>query len=187
MSLSNKNRNFLTYIVLICLLIGVDQISKALVCKYIKIWDIGPAFFDGFIKIIHVRNKAAGFGLGSNLTGFLRIFFIFIVPIALMALLLYSLYESEKYKLNTKLSKVSVCLIVAGGLGNLIDRIFRPRGVVDFIDIQFFPGVFSNDRWPTFNLADSMVVIGAILIVISSIIEAVKERKSSREVAKKKS
>lgn len=57
-------------------------------------------------------------------------------------------------------------LILGGGVGNIIDRIFRPLGVVDFIDVRFY-GLFGLERWPTFNIADSAIVVGGILLIIS--------------------
>jgi signal peptidase II len=56
--------------------------------------------------------------------------------------------------------------IIGGGVGNLIDRVFRPEGVVDFIDVRFF-GLFGLDRWPTFNVADSSVVVCGALLAAS--------------------
>ena len=62
-----------------------------------------------------------------------------------------------------------ICGIVGGGMGNLIDRFFRPAGVVDFIDVRFF-GILGMDRWPTFNIADMSVVVCGILLLLSFII-----------------
>ena len=70
--------------------------------------------------------------------------------------------------------------IVGGGFGNLIDRFFRAEGVVDFIDVKFY-GLFGMERWPTFNVADSAVVVCGLLLVISFIITSVKESKTSKE------
>ena len=58
---------------------------------------------------------------------------------------------------------------MGGGLGNYGDRIFRPQGVVDFLDFKFY-GIFGMERWPTFNVADMTVVIAAILLFISFLI-----------------
>ena len=69
--------------------------------------------------------------------------------------------------------------IVGGGLGNLIDRFFRAEGVVDFIDIKFF-GLFGLDRWPTFNVADSAVVVCGFMLVISFIVTSIKEAKENK-------
>ena len=56
--------------------------------------------------------------------------------------------------------------ICGGGFGNLIDRFFRSEGVIDFIDVKFY-GLFGLERWPTFNIADSAVVVCGILLLIS--------------------
>ncbi|WP_210380123.1 signal peptidase II, partial [Borreliella garinii] len=50
------------------------------------------------------------------------------------------------------IARTSFLLIFSGGVGNIIDRLFRPSGVVDFLDFKFF-GIFGLDRWPTFNFA----------------------------------
>ena len=60
-------------------------------------------------------------------------------------------------------------VLVGGGLGNYVDRIFRPAGVVDFLDFKFY-GIFGLERWPTFNVADMTVVISGILLFISFLI-----------------
>ena len=70
--------------------------------------------------------------------------------------------------------------IAGGGFGNLIDRFFRAEGVVDFIDVKFY-GLFGMERWPTFNVADSAVVVCGILLIISFIVTSIKESKSSKE------
>ena len=62
-----------------------------------------------------------------------------------------------------------LCGIVGGGLGNVIDRVFRPEGVVDFVSVKFY-GLFGFQRWPTFNVADSSVVVCALLLVISTLV-----------------
>jgi signal peptidase II len=56
--------------------------------------------------------------------------------------------------------------ILGGGIGNLIDRIFRSEGVVDFISIKFY-GFLGFERWPTFNIADSSVVVCCLLLFIT--------------------
>ena len=63
--------------------------------------------------------------------------------------------------------------------GNIIDRIFRPQGVVDFIDVKFF-GIFGLERWPTFNVADASIVVCGIILIVSFFltIRNVEETKS---------
>ena len=54
--------------------------------------------------------------------------------------------------------------ITGGGIANCLDRFFRPGGVIDFIDIKFY-GILGLERYPTFNIADSSVVVGGLLLV----------------------
>ena len=169
MVISEKTKNFLKYFLIVFAVIALDQITKGLIIWKLPIWTEGPTLIGkDFLRLIHIRNKAAGFGLGSNLGGFARAVFIYIIPCALMGYLTYLLYNGEKVGITTKLAKLSFCLIIGGGIGNLIDRIFRPQGVVDFIDVKFY-GIFGWERWPAFNMADSCVVVGAILLVIATV------------------
>ena len=70
--------------------------------------------------------------------------------------------------------------IVGGGLGNLVDRFFRKEGVVDFIDVKFY-GLFGLERWPTFNVADSAVVVCGILLIISFIALTIQDERKKKE------
>ncbi len=54
---------------------------------------------------------------------------------------------------------------MGGGIGNLIDRIFRSLRVVDFISVKFY-GIFGLERWPTFNIADASLVVSGILLAV---------------------
>ena len=56
--------------------------------------------------------------------------------------------------------------VFGGGLANMVDRVFRPQGVVDFVDVKFY-GLFGMERYPTFNVADSSVVVAGILLLVS--------------------
>ena len=76
----------------------------------------------------------------------------------------------------TKLQNWVIMGILGGGIGNLIDRIFRAEGVVDFIDVKFY-GLFGLERWPTFNIADSAIIVCGAILIISFIISICKEKK----------
>jgi signal peptidase II len=65
--------------------------------------------------------------------------------------------------------------ILGGGLGNLIDRIFRPEGVVDYLSFKFY-GMFGLERFPAFNVADSSIVVSGILLVILFILQERRNR-----------
>ncbi len=136
------------------LLVGVDQLTKNLTVTYLKGADpliLIPGVFD----FTYVENRGAAFGM---MEGFRWGFVIFtgIVMAALLALLLFGNYR------RFRLFNISVILIVAGGIGNLIDRIANGF-VVDML--HFHIDAISFD-FPVFNFADCCVVIGAILLLI---------------------
>ena len=82
-----------------------------------------------------------------------------------------------KYGKNSKLLIWAVSLVVSGGIGNLIDRVFRGGKVVDFLHFEFFPS------FPIFNIADIAVVMGAGLLILYFIVDTVKESKKNKEKA----
>ena len=169
-----ENRRFLPFVLTIVLVV-IDQISKALVMKYIPLNTIWKKFLGDFLYICHVRNTGAAFSLGAGSSVFLRILVFIILPAALMAFMCY-LIASKKSPLSNA-QKWFVAGIAGGGIGTLIDRIFRfDEGVVDFISVKFY-GIFGLERWPTFNISDSCVVVFVILFAISVIFSKDKEKK----------
>lgn len=150
-------------IILSLIIIIADQISKALIANSIALNTIGKSFFNGIFRIIHVRNLGIAFSLGTAAPEILRIFLFIVLPLAVLSL--FAVYYFKTNELS-RIQRWACALILGGGFGNLIDRIFRPLGVVDFLDFKFY-GIFGLERWPTFNVADSSVVVGATLLVIS--------------------
>ena len=108
-----------------------------------------------------------------------RIFLFSLIPLIVIGIVIAIYFRNNTW---TKLQRWAIMGIVGGGLGNLIDRFFRAEGVVDFIDVKFF-GLFGLERWPTFNVADSAVVVCGIILVISFIITYVKESKNGHDAA----
>lgn len=149
----------------------VDQISKLIIVNSIPIHTIGKSFFGGILRIIHTRNLAIAFSIGNNLPGGVRYIMFTILPIAILIGLLVYYLKGDDF---TNIQRWAVAGILGGGIGNLTDRVFRPLGVVDFIDVKFY-GIFGLERWPTFNVADSMVVVSGLLLLISFIFEDLKK------------
>lgn len=151
----------------------VDQITKALVVWKIPENTMWKSFFGDFLRIVHVRNNAIAFSLGSGFPMFLKIVLFIIVPLVFMGFLAYYVFRDEREL--TRLQKYLVAGIIGGGIGNLIDRIFRGMSVVDFISTSNY-GWFGMERFPTYNIADASVVVCVILIILS-LIFAKKEEK----------
>ena len=166
-------------ITLAVVVIVLDQITKMLVVRHIPLYTIGTQFFGDFLRIIHVANTGVAFSVGASWSETARRFLFSLIPLIVIGIVIAIYFRNNTW---TKLQRWSIMGIVGGGLGNLIDRFFRAEGVVDFIDVKFF-GLFGLERWPTFNVADSAVVVCGIILVISFIITYVKESKNGHDAA----
>ena len=146
------------------LIIFADQVSKALVVAYIPENTVKSSFFNDFLWIVHVRNTAVAFSLGESFAMPLKILLFIAVPVLLIAVISYYIVKDEKE--FSPFDKYMLAGFVGGGIGNLIDRIFRSMSVVDFISTNNY-GLFGMERFPTYNIADASVVICMILLLIS--------------------
>lgn len=151
---------------LTALIVLADQLSKAWIVENIPENTIGYSFFNGFLEIIHVRNDAIAFSLGSSLDVPVKIVFFIVLPIILMVLVIYAILSAKFNDEFTYFQRWCLAGIAGGGIGNLIDRVFRQLRVVDFISTDMY-GFLGFDRFPTYNVADSAVVISVILLFLS--------------------
>ncbi len=168
-------------LVLTVVVIVLDQITKMLINRYLplgpgELVKIGPSFIGDFIRIIHVNNPGVAFSFGSSWPLFLRRIMFSLVPIVVLVVVLVVYFRNDDF---TKVQRWAITGIVGGGFGNIIDRLFRADGVIDFIDVKFF-GIFGMERWPTFNVADSAVVVCGIMLIVSFIVMIVKDSKSKK-------
>jgi signal peptidase II len=147
-------------------IIALDQISKALVAAFVTPGTIAFSAFGDFFWIVRQQNLGMAFSLLDRLPEFSRGLVLIVLPLILVAAVLVFYFASSE---PTAFQRWVLCGIVGGGIGNVIDRIFRPQGVVDFLSFKFY-GLFGYERWPTFNLADASVVVCAVLLVVSTII-----------------
>ncbi len=152
-------------ITLTVVVIVLDQITKMLVVNNIPPYTIGAQFFGDFLRIIHVSNTGVAFSVGATWSETMRRFLFALLPLIVIGIVLAVYFRNKDWN---KLQRWAIMGIVGGGFGNLIDRFFRAEGVVDFIDVKFY-GLFGMERWPTFNVADSAVVVCGILLIISFI------------------
>ena len=140
------------------IIIGLDQLSKYLVRANMSLRESIPE--EGFFRFTYETNTGGVFGFFSNQTFLITVAAI----IAVVVILLYSRHKMAQ----SMLVKVSLGMILGGSIGNLIDRV-RLGAVTDFIDVG---------AWPVFNLADSAIDVGVMLLIIYVLI---KMRKDSRE------
>ncbi|MCD6098144.1 signal peptidase II [bacterium] len=142
----------------------LDQITKVLVRNSIPP-NVTRRVLGDFFSISNVRNRGGAFGtqLGSS---------YFYIAVSIAAIALIFLYHI-KSKRSSTLVDVSLMLILGGALGNLSDRIALGY-VTDFLDFGI-----GELRWPAFNVADSSITIGVILLLLSNFIE--KDEKDRTE------
>ena len=130
----------------------LDQITKYVIQTHVRIND-SITVIPGFFNITHVRNKGAAFGILSTLPEFWRsAFFITVTLVAVAAI------SALIMKTHERLLVYAFSLIAGGAIGNVVDRI-RYGEVVDFI--QWY---VKSYYWPSFNVADSAISIGVVLL-----------------------
>ncbi|WP_027728187.1 signal peptidase II [Treponema sp. C6A8] len=161
--MTKELKNKLIPLSLALLVIILDQITKALIVANIPPYTIGAQFFGDFLRIIHVANKGVAFSLGAGWGQSLRQIVFSLMPLLVVIIVIRVYFRNKDF---TQLQRWTIMGIAGGGLGNIIDRIFRSEGVIDFIDVKFY-GLFGLQRWPTFNVADAAVVVCGILLFAS--------------------
>ncbi len=155
MNVNSRSRNILFPGVAVLIVI-IDQLTKSWVRTNLL---PGTAWSEVWhVRIAHVQNSGSAFGMFTNQTFLLTIVAIIGV---LFILAVYRRFAS------TTLSTVSLSLILGGATGNLIDRL-RLGYVTDFIDVRLWDRVY----WPAFNVADSCISVGAILLLASVFLSA---------------
>jgi signal peptidase II len=146
------------------LIILADQAVKSYIAvKWPQNGTLIADFFNGFLQIYHVRNKAIAFSLGRNIPDAVKPVLFIVLPILVLVFLCRYYLKSDEF---AGIQRWAVAGIIGGGAGNIIDRIFRPDGVVDFISVKFY-GFLGMERWPTFNIADACVVVSCILLFLT--------------------
>jgi signal peptidase II len=152
-----KRRNYPLMICPALLIILADQISKFAVMRCLQVHESVPVI-TGFFDLVHVRNKGMAFGFLNRPDinfGFYMLVAASIGAIVLLTVWFINLKKSDNFTVLT------LSLILGGAVGNLIDRL-RFREVVDFLDIYI-----GQYHWPAFNVADSAITIGALLLAIT--------------------
>jgi len=159
----NKKERLLPFVLTACI-VAADQLIKLWISANVTQNTIGYRLFGGdFLRIIHVRNNAIAFSMGSGFPNVVRLILFVVVPLILIGFLLFYVIRSNEF---TPYQRWLIAGAAGGGLGNLIDRIFRSSWVIDYIDVKFY-GLFGMERFPTFNLADSSIVVCGILLIIT--------------------
>ena len=168
-------KRYLPFILTAAIII-LDQISKAVIVHFIPEGSVALRLFGDFLWICHVRNDAVAFSFGADFPLWVKYIFFIGLPLVLMVVLSWCVVSRRSDSEITPLQKWCLAGIVGGGIGNLIDRIFRSLRVVDWIS-TYNGGLFGMERFPTYNIADAAVVISVIILIVSLF---VSERRKSK-------
>lgn len=157
------------FLAIAVLVVALDQVSKEWIRTSIPLGDSLPPI--GNLTIVHVQNTGAAFGLFTD-----QAFLLSIVAVAGLVVVLLFFRYLEQLGLA---GGIALSLIFAGALGNLIDRL-RIGYVTDFIYVK----LWDNYYWPAFNVADSAITTGAILLAIVALLALRKKHVPGPEAGK---
>ena len=145
-------------------LVALDQIIKLLALNYLKPIGSFP-LIDDFIQLSYVQNEGAAFGSFSDKTELLAIFTLVVIIIGILALMFKKIKFGVEY--------VCVALLISGGIGNLIDRVYRGF-VIDYIEPLFID-------FAIFNFADILVTCSAIVLIVWMIYDVYRDSKKEKD------
>lgn len=161
----------LTLIIALCVVIA-DQVSKAIVVSNIEL-HTGAGFIPGLISFYHTQNTGAAFSMLSD-----KPWVFMVLSTVMIAAISWFLYK--EYRRHPLLT-VALSLILGGGIGNMIDRV-RLGYVTDFLRFEFI-------EFAVFNVADSCITVGAVLLVVylvffeSKVEKRLKDAKTAGEAS----
>ena len=143
----------------------IDELTKYFIISNFSLGQSAD-FIKGLIDIVYIHNEGAAWGMLSGKTWILVAFTT--VAMGFCGYLLW------KYGRENKLMLTGLSLVVSGGIGNLIDRIFRNGKVIDFLHFEFWP------EFPVFNVADCAIVVGVGFLMLYFVMDTINEYKSKK-------
>jgi signal peptidase II len=157
------------YLLLFVLVVIADQVTKAIVARTSTLHE-SRLLIEGFLSLTYVRNRGGAFGAFSDADiPYQAVLFSLVSLCALAAIALYA----WRTPLENRGTQTALALVMAGAVGNLIDRAWR-GSVIDFVDVYW-----GSHHWPAFNVADSAISIGVAVLVL----EVLRDPGTGREAA----
>ena len=147
---------YIIFFVTLTAIVLLDQFLKAYIGSTMSLHESIPVI-EGYFNITYVKNPGAAFGFLANSAPEFRSLFLISVTVIAIVLILYFISKSTAKEVFLTFS---LSLILGGAVGNLIDRI-RFGEVTDFLDFYI-----SSYHWPAFNVADSAISLGALILVV---------------------
>lgn len=156
----------LAWLLISALIVVLDLWTKALATESLSLYR--PVELTSWLNMTLAHNYGAAFSFLSDAGGWQRWLFTGLASVVTLVLIGWLL----RLPTSEKLTAAALCLIIGGAVGNLIDRVINGY-VVDFID------VYVNDwHWPAFNVADSAITCGVILLLLDSFLQSLAAKRS---------
>ncbi|HEX2385073.1 MAG TPA: signal peptidase II [Candidatus Binatia bacterium] len=149
------NSKFKLVLFLVVAIVALDQATKAIVDRSMMLNHSVPVI-DGIFSLTYIRNTGAAFGFLARSGEFFRRTFLIGFSIAAIGFIVVMLRRLPQHE---KLLTVALGFILGGAIGNLIDRLLYGE-VIDFLDFYW-----SYHHWPAFNVADSFITVGVVVIL----------------------
>ncbi|MBT3505325.1 MAG: lipoprotein signal peptidase [Piscirickettsiaceae bacterium] len=146
----------LKYLTISAVIIALDQVTKWLMVSWLSLYETVAVM--PYFNLTMAHNHGAAFSFLAQAGGWQRWFFIVLASVISIVLLVWL----AKLKPHAKLEAISLSLILGGAIGNVIDRIHYGY-VIDFLDVYI-----GTSHWPAFNVADSAICVGAVLLILDS-------------------
>ena len=158
-----KKSNIILVVILVSVLLGLDLLLKYLVSTYLTTVNI----INNFFSLTYVLNDGAAFSLFAS-----RTYLLILIAIICLFFIIYEL----KNNLDDRVLSIGYSLVLAGLLGNFLDRLMDGY-IIDYLSFKIF-----TYNFPIFNFADILIVVGIIVVIIKEIL---KERGKKNEVRSK--
>src|SRR3984893_13413629 len=158
------------HLLIAAMVVLLDRLTKGMVAQRITLHD-SIDVVPGLFRLTHVQNQGAAFGLFAESPSEWKVAMLIVFSLAALAVVSALLWKNGN-ALNA--TAIALSLVFGGALGNLWDRVASGR-VIDFLD--FYVG---SHHWPAFNIADSAIVVGALLL-LGEIFLAPQEEKAQEE------
>lgn len=159
----------LNYFTVAALIFLADQVSKYWATKLED--HPGIQVVDGFFHLIYVENSGIAWGLFSDAGALGRVVLGVVSLVAAVGIFLYAVRTPP----SERTTLWGLSLVLGGVLGNLTDRVLR-GAVIDFLDFNL-----GSYKWPTFNLADMVISLGAIILIVDAIRAAPEQASVARQ------
>jgi len=177
-----RSKRITVSIIILVALIGLDHLTKWAAIHYLKGPGIAYRFLGDIFRLQYAENTGAFLSLGAGLPDGLRAAVMTGLNALILGGLLCYLFLGKKVG---GLSSCAFSLVAAGGIGNLLDRIFRDGRVVDFMNMGLTSGQFSL-RTGIFNVADVAIMTGLFLVIANEIFFLRRNRTQNTESPKQK-